>query len=141
MSVSWHQVLQVPGRDGRVDDVLKEAADEAGIPYEGSVEAEVDEPEASQSTAGDYLFTWETKSEGESEFLRVQIADVTIVPDHTYCEITVKHKRSKRSKIKVLLAGKRWDIKSTSSTESQVRALNRWKIDIDWNERLTWVAG
>lgn len=122
------------------DEVLKEMADDAGIPYEGSVEVPDPEPEVTRNVVGDYLFTWITDN---GEYLRITCADVGFTKGELQCRASVAYKKHKGAQPKTLMSRQRWIIESTSSRNSLITELKRWKISdlIErWHALLTSVS-
>lgn len=119
------------------DKVLKEMADEAGIPYTGAVDQPEQDPEVTRNDMGDWLFTWETDN---GEYLRISCYDVAVDGTELQAQITVAHKKHKGAKPRTLLSRKRWVVRSSSSTSNLFRELNRWKMETDWHTHLTYVS-
>lgn len=121
-----------------MDEVLQEAADAAGIEYNGAVAQPEPELEASRNEMGDYLFTLETLN---GEFYRFKCIDVGFVRAELQCRLSVQYKKHKGDKPRTLLSRKRWIFESNSSTSQLFTELNRWKAIIaNWPALLTQIS-
>lgn len=120
-----------------MDEVIREMADGAGIPYNGAAAQAEIEPTVERNVTGDYLFTWETIN---GEYIRVKVADVGFVRGEMHTRLSISYKNHKGAKPRTLHSRKRWIPESTSSTSSQFTELNRWKVTVDWPAILTYVS-
>ena len=122
-------------------EIIQEIADHQGIEHGNGMpqqgKSDMPLPVYEKSNVGHHLFTWHDDITGET--FRIQIAHPMRSGQDFWCVLTIQYRRGKGSDPIGILNGKRWNLTSTTNTDSHIRSLNRRMKDRAWDARLALV--
>ena len=106
-----------------------------GIPTKGK--PDLPAPEYEVTVTGQHSFTWNDNV--TNEMFRIVGEHPARSGFDLWCFLTVYYQRSANNEPMGILNGKRWNLTSTSSTDAQIRSLNRRMAEGMWDGRLALV--
>tara|TARA_R110000824_G_scaffold242008_1_gene430769 strand:- start:44 stop:1417 length:1374 start_codon:yes stop_codon:yes gene_type:complete len=118
---------------------MSEIAEAQGIeapPAPGLASKNADEipaPVVTKSVSGAYLFVWENPNNDEQ--IGAKIEWPAVQNRELWAMLSIYHRKPGHKKPAPLLTRTRWNLRSTSHTDSQIRTLNR-RGSLQWDGRL-----
>ncbi len=119
-----------------MDELLKQMAENVGIETGGMLTKKgsdvIAPPEISQTKSGAYLFDWNSPT---GERIVAKVEHTYIAGRELWTSLSVVYQENDLGDPVPVLTKTRWNMRSSSSNDSQVRQLNR-RIDRNWDARL-----
>jgi hypothetical protein len=123
----------------RSKNLMKETAGKLGLAMDGTAGNSTDFPDFQyeQTLVGHHAYTWEDAM--TKEMIRITVKHPLRTGRDFHCELSVAFRPNGDARLRSVLVDKHWNLKSTNSTDTQIRSLNKRLDNYGWDRRLSMV--